>query len=96
MHTYNRWNDIENIEIEVLENVLVPVHMTLTWNSGGVVTSAGWSISDAAVLLFSTAGFGRHAPRALNNKIERMLGDSIDKKWVNTLISVLSECTCVR
>lgn len=91
MHTYNRWNDIENIEIEVLENVPVPVRMTLTWDSGGIVTSAGWTIAEAATVLFSTASFGHHTPRALNNKIGRMLGDKTETKWVNTLLSELSE-----
>lgn len=83
-----RWS-IKDIEIEYTNEKIVPVHMKLTTECGGIVTSAGYTLAEAAVTLFSTAGLGRHSPRALAEILTKKFGDRLTEVWFNELVSKL-------
>jgi len=83
-----RW-DVKKVEIKVLGVTIVPVRLKLIRENGTVVTSADYTIADAAVTLFSTAGLGRHSPRALADIASKKFGDRSTENWVTKLIDGL-------
>lgn len=85
-----QWYNIEKIEIEETSEKLVPMRMKMTRRDGSVVTSAGQSVGDAAVVLFSTAGLGRYTPKDLAKMLKKKLDDLLSESWLRELITKLS------
>ncbi len=84
------WSCISTIESTKLEGVLVPYRLTLHRN-GNVVTAAGWSWTEAAVALFSTADLGRFTPYVIGKVLLEKFGSCMDEGIQNFLSLVDSE-----
>lgn len=67
----------------------LPWRMSLTRQNGSVVTSGGINIPEAAVSLFSTAGFGRIPPKNLAKIIMTRFIDSVSNYPYTVLCKAL-------
>ena len=89
------WGCIKTIKCSKLSSGLVPYRLTLTrgvsYDSLNTVTAAGWSWTEAAVALFSTADLGRFTPSAINKVIVNKLGTNLDEDIQNFLSLVDNE-----
>jgi hypothetical protein len=81
------WQDITKLKLYKLKSLVLPWRMELVRNDGSVVTSGGVTIPEAAVALFSTAGYGRIPPRNLASLIVKRFGTETP---YNQLFYVLS------
>lgn len=85
------WYSIIDIKLWQTDHPTVPWSMELVRTNGSVVTSAGVDIPEAAVGLFSTAGFGRIPPKNLAVLIIARFKDVITRYPYNLLYDALSK-----
>lgn len=84
------WNTIRDLELWKTDHPTVPWSMKLIRVDGSVVTGANHNIPEAAVALFSTAGFGRIPPRNLAMLMSKYFSDRIMEQPYRQLYEVLS------
>jgi hypothetical protein len=86
----NEWETIRTIECQKFSNGLAPYRLRLV-RSDSIVTAAGWSWTEAAVALLSTAELGRFTPYGLSRIVMNKLGTNLDDGIQNFLSLVDSE-----
>lgn len=84
------WDSISDIKLWQTDHPTIPWSMELVRTDGSIVTAANVNIPEAAVALFSTAGFGRIPPRNLAALIWKRFKDRMHTYSYAKLYEVLS------
>lgn len=79
------WEIIKTIVCRKLSEGLIPFRLALHRVDGSVVTAGGWSWTEAAVALFSTADLGRFTPYSIGTVCVNELGHNLDDGIQNFL-----------